>query len=322
MEREQMRSVAAKKVSSYIVLIALLLVAGVAVSLFINMRTIDRDYKEIAMITARSFFQSIVVTRSWNASHGGVYVPVSDRAEPNEYLEDPMRDVTTTNGMKLTKINPAYMTRMISELLNSSNQIRFRMSSLRPLNPANVPSEWERQALEGFQIGNGEMSGIREQDGNEVFMYMGVLKVEKACLKCHAKQGYKEGDVRGGISVSSPYGPFRKAINRSDRIMVLGHLLFLFFGLLVISFMGRRLVRSVADLESTRVHVTQLEGLLPICSNCKKMRTEDGDPMDESSWVGFEKYISDRSGAEFSHGICPECAKKLYPDIFKEYSEK
>lgn len=51
-----------------------------------------------------------------------------------------------------------------------------------------------------------------------------------------------------------------------------------------------------------------LEGILPICSVCKKIR----DP--QNHWQPIESYIRDRSDAEFSHGICPECAQKLYPD--------
>ena len=55
--------------------------------------------------------------------------------------------------------------------------------------------------------------------------------------------------------------------------------------------------------------IKTLSGLFPICSNCKKIRDDQG------YWNQIEKYIGERSNAEFSHGICPECAKKLYPDF-------
>jgi len=54
-----------------------------------------------------------------------------------------------------------------------------------------------------------------------------------------------------------------------------------------------------------------LGSFLPICANCKKIR--EGD----DSWTPIEKYIHDHSETEFSHGICPECAKKLYPEFYK-----
>jgi len=56
--------------------------------------------------------------------------------------------------------------------------------------------------------------------------------------------------------------------------------------------------------------VNTLGSFLPICANCKKIREKDG------SWIPIEAYISDRSETEFSHGICPECAKKLYPEFY------
>lgn len=58
--------------------------------------------------------------------------------------------------------------------------------------------------------------------------------------------------------------------------------------------------------------VKTLEGVLPICSSCKRIRTEDGD------YEQIEKYITEKSEASFSHGICPECAKKLYPEYLKD----
>jgi len=54
-----------------------------------------------------------------------------------------------------------------------------------------------------------------------------------------------------------------------------------------------------------------LGSFLPICANCKKIREDDG------SWTPIEEYIRDHSETEFSHGICPECAKKLYPEFYK-----
>lgn len=54
-----------------------------------------------------------------------------------------------------------------------------------------------------------------------------------------------------------------------------------------------------------------LEGFLPICANCKQIRNDD-------RWEQIEKYISDHSLAKFSHSICPDCVKKLYPELYKD----
>ncbi len=65
--------------------------------------------------------------------------------------------------------------------------------------------------------------------------------------------------------------------------------------------------RLIAELQSALAQVKQLSGLLPICANCKKIRDDRG------YWHQVEAYIRDRTDADFSHGICPDCKKKLYP---------
>ena len=66
----------------------------------------------------------------------------------------------------------------------------------------------------------------------------------------------------------------------------------------------------IADLQEALAKVKTLSGFLPICASCKKIRDDMG------YWNQIEAYISEHSEAEFSHGICPGCAQKLYPDIY------
>ncbi len=70
--------------------------------------------------------------------------------------------------------------------------------------------------------------------------------------------------------------------------------------------------KLIKELQDSLAKVKQLTGLLPICANCKDIRNDKG------YYEQIEKYISGHSDAEFSHGICPKCAKKLYPDIYDE----
>jgi phosphoserine phosphatase RsbU/P len=73
------------------------------------------------------------------------------------------------------------------------------------------------------------------------------------------------------------------------------------------------LKNKIAELEEALLRIKSLEGLLPICSNCKRIRVEGTAPEQKESWVQIESYISDRTDVMFTHGICPECIKKLYP---------
>ena len=69
------------------------------------------------------------------------------------------------------------------------------------------------------------------------------------------------------------------------------------------------LLRERNELQEALSEIKTLSGLLPICASCKKIRDDKG------YWNQIEAYIRDRSEAEFSHSICPECAKHLYPEL-------
>jgi hypothetical protein len=72
--------------------------------------------------------------------------------------------------------------------------------------------------------------------------------------------------------------------------------------------------KKVSDeLRNTLNQIKTLQGLLPICASCKKVRIEE-----EGYWEQVEEYISKHSLLRFSHGLCEDCAKKLYPGIFDE----
>lgn len=65
----------------------------------------------------------------------------------------------------------------------------------------------------------------------------------------------------------------------------------------------------IADLRSAISEIKQLRGIIPICASCKNIRNDKG------AWMQIEAYIQKHSEAKFSHGICPECSKKLYPEL-------
>ncbi len=72
--------------------------------------------------------------------------------------------------------------------------------------------------------------------------------------------------------------------------------------------------KLISELQEALVRVKKLSGLLPICSYCKKIRNDKG------YWEQVEQYIEEHSDVDFSHGICPDCAKEHYPEIFKDHT--
>lgn len=155
---------------------------------------------EQARTEARSLFHSIVMARKWNAHYGGVYVEKRPGMESNPYLQDP--DIKTLDGRTFTKKNPAIMTREISEYADREGLFTFRIISLVPINPDNKPDGFETRALGLFEKGEKEYIEEKPLKNSRLFRYMAPLYIEKDCLQCHAKQGYRLGQIRGGISIS------------------------------------------------------------------------------------------------------------------------
>ena len=188
---------------------AALWVLLIGLSLGWNRHQIDNSMTVLAESEANAAFQKDITYRLWAAMRGGVYVPITDMTPPNPYLaHSPERDVETTGGKRLTLVNPAYMTRQVHELGKEKYGLRGHITSLKPLRPENAPDPWEAEALKSFEMGSPKATTSTLIDGQNFFRLMRPLVAEPPCLKCHSAQGYKQGDVLGGISVSVPMASF------------------------------------------------------------------------------------------------------------------
>ncbi len=217
-------------------------------------------FLDLALGSARNIFRMVVLVRAWNSGHGGVYVPVSETTRPNPYLEHPLRDVKTHDGRELTLVNPAFMTRQLGEMAAAQGGVVFHITSRRPIRPANRPDAWEDAALRRFEEGDSEVWAVLGGGQEErQLRYMAPLRVTQACLACHEKQGYREGDIRGGISVTQPYGAIEAAGARVVRQGWLTHgavfVLVAFAGFLLLEALRRRwlgLAGTIGELETAR----------------------------------------------------------------------
>ncbi|MDZ4255148.1 MAG: diguanylate cyclase, partial [Sulfuritalea sp.] len=184
------------------ILLAVVMI-GVLASFVMDWRQADANMASVARERGAALFRLVELARDWNARHGGVYVPVTAATPPNPYLEHPRRDLVTRDGLALTMINPAYMTRQIAEIAQQADGIQLHLTSLKPLRPANAPDAWEAEALRRFEAGLAEF--IELVPGvPPTHRYMAPLRVTEACLQCHKAQGYALGQIRGGISVTMP----------------------------------------------------------------------------------------------------------------------
>lgn len=199
--------------------------ALVGASLFWSLGQLERYEWELGANQGRDIFRMIEATRLWNARQGSIYVEQGRGTDPNPYLEVPERDPVTLSGKHLTMVNPAYMTRQLAGTIFEQTGIRIHITSNNPINPVNRSDSWERWALESFQTGeNGEVAEvIANGGGSRVMRYMAPLKAQEPCLGCHAKQGYKIGDVRGGISVTFPMEQIEKSLAGQRQLIVGSH---------------------------------------------------------------------------------------------------
>lgn len=197
-----------------------------------NVRQHQQAIREEAIFDARTHFQKDLAFRLWAALHGGVYVPATGQTPPNPYLSHvPERNIETPAGKKLTLMNPAYMIRQIFEKFSELYGINEHITSLNPLNPINTPDAWERDALFAFAQGKTEVSEFVDLNGQPHLRLIRLMPTEEPCLKCHAHQGYKLGDVRGGISVSLPMTSLLAHKKQADTSFLLSLGLVWFLGL-------------------------------------------------------------------------------------------
>ena len=182
------------------------------VSLLWNFREQEKQLKNASRTQARTALEKDVLYRKWNAQHGGVYAPLTEQTPANAYLQVVDREIETPHGIKLTKINPAYMTRQVHELGRTASGVRGHITSLNPIRTENKADEWETSALNRFEAGELEVSAIEPMDGIPHMRLMRPLIVDQSCMPCHEQQGYHVGDIRGGISVSVPMPPLQSML--------------------------------------------------------------------------------------------------------------
>ena len=229
--------------------LAALWTACLAVSFVWNLHEQRAKTIEIAHISAQVTFDSDILYRRWAAQQGGVYVPVSEHTAPNPYLNAPNRDVTTTSGLSLTLLNPAYMARQVNQLAQQGRGSRGHLTSLKPLRPENAPDLFETAALTSFEEGVKEVSAFENKNGRQDLRLMRPFLIEKPCLRCHAQQGYKEGDIRGGISVSVPMEPLLAIERPQVAHTSIAHGLLWLLGVVGLTLWGRGLEKQVSARE-------------------------------------------------------------------------
>jgi len=215
------------KNNRYVFYLFLAWTAFVVISLLLTIRDQRKAVLKEAEIEARTHLELNLEYRTLISKLGGVYASVA-AISANPYLNVPKRDVETKDGDKLTLLNPAYMTRLIFEAVKkkSSLPVINKITSLKSVNPMNVPDEWEKKALYSFEKERKEATGITSINEEPYLRLMRPFITETSCLKCHGHQGYEEGDVRGAISIAVPLKPYYELAKQTQILSIITYALF------------------------------------------------------------------------------------------------
>ena len=215
-----------------------------------------------ATAAARSSLAKDIGFRNWVGMHGGVYVPVTEATPINPYLKATDREIVTPSGRLLTLMNPAYVLRHLQQTFNSNAEMQSHLTSLKLFNPGNAPDDWERRALESFERGEREALDVYDIRNRPYLRLMLPLQVTQDCLKCHSDQGYRVGDVRGGIGSYVMLAPFIEAERAQRNELLLSHGVIWAIGFLGVGVGYRRERRSERQQAAAREELSKLSQAL------------------------------------------------------------
>jgi signal transduction histidine kinase len=188
--------------AKFILCIGVIVALSYALLLYKTSRIQDELIIAQAKQQARMLFRHIRLTRQWVADHNGLFILKKEGIEANPFLPLPL--ITDNDGNQYVMRNPAMVTRELSHYSEQEGHSRFRVTSLKPVNPANTADAFEQEAMISFQQGALESAAVFNKPEGRVVRFVAPLNVESACLECHARQGYQEGDVIGALSITIP----------------------------------------------------------------------------------------------------------------------
>lgn len=265
---EKMDNYVRKRIKYYVIKYTLMLFVFwtffISITVWMNIKEQNENTIDIVAKVARESFNKDLAYRLWATSHGGVYVPTTKKTPPSpwlSHLED--RDIVTTQGKKLTLMNPSYMLKQMMEDYSNLYGIKGRIVGIKYLNPQNKANEWETNSIKEFENGSKEESELLGSGKDETLNLMRPMVMKEGCKKCHGHLGYETGSIRGGVSVSVPLFPYREIEFKNIRSIVASNFIVWLIGVLALYFTSLKiksqLIRRENDVDELKISALVFE---------------------------------------------------------------
>jgi diguanylate cyclase (GGDEF)-like protein len=193
--------------------------------------------------------------------------------DPNlENIPGLKTSIIDRDGQRYVMRNHAVITRMISALAQKEQNFTINITSLTPLNPANEPDKFERTALEKFEAGFPEFYRMENTSAGPTYRFMAPLITQNACLPCHGSQGYKVGDIRGGISISIPAQDVIEELSETRIYTIVAAITILAMLLSAVIYIAQHFVNSLKKSEKQLVELATTDSLTGILNRGEGIR--------------------------------------------------
>jgi len=280
---------------------------------------------------AKNHFENIKMFRAWNSMYNGVYVKANGHIQPNPYLKD--NHTYTKENELLIRINPAWMTRQIAEMMNTQTKYKYKIASLNPLNPINMADGFEKEALEYFEKNKNKEYFTRIDHEKNLYELVGRLLVEPSCLKCHAEQGYNVGDVRGGIRITIPISLYKESLHSLDfhkNAQSIGVVVMSIAILLILYFILNSIYKKQAYLNELKDKYKELYDDYDFAISASKLGLWDWNIKNKTiffskEWkkmLGYEEKEISNSLDEWDNRVHPSDKEQAYKDIEDNQNQK
>ncbi len=198
------------------------------ISLSVTFRAMGKRYENLLYsqnrLKAETLYRQILLTREWLADHD---ITSAQKLSPQKRSQSDITDSLpkkpysseTSDKRNNKRKNVVKMIKEISGYAKKEGVFWYHMTSLDPVNPENAPDDFEKEGMTLFSGDRQitEFFRIEEMDNKTFFRYIAPLYVEESCLKCHARYGDKNGEIRGALSITIPSDDIVELVKKNKR---------------------------------------------------------------------------------------------------------